>query len=211
MTTKLSVYNGALRNLGSRNLASLSENRESRRVLDTAWDGGFVDEILELGQWVFATRTVEISYDPSITTDFGYTYGFGKPDDFVRTAGVCQDELFQIPLLDYRDENGFWWSNLDTIYVSYISNDTSFGNDLSLWPQTFIDFAEKNLALKVCKRLTQSDNDEVILQKKVEKALVKARSIDAMADPVRFAPRGRWANARLGSQGQRYDTNGNPV
>ena len=31
---RLDVYNGALRRLGSRRLASLTENREPRRVLD---------------------------------------------------------------------------------------------------------------------------------------------------------------------------------
>jgi hypothetical protein len=64
-TTKLSLYNGALRELGSRKLSSLSENRESRRVLDDIWDGGFRDEILESGLWTFAVRSIEIDRDSS--------------------------------------------------------------------------------------------------------------------------------------------------
>ena len=37
---RLDVYNGALRRLGSRRLASLTENREPRRVLDDIWNNG---------------------------------------------------------------------------------------------------------------------------------------------------------------------------
>lgn len=210
-TTKLSLYNGALRELGSRKLASLSENRESRRTLDTIWDGGFVDEVLESGLWTFAMRSIEIAYDPSVSAGFGFQYAFTKPDDFVRTAYVCQDEDFRIPVLDYADENGNWWANIDTLYIKYTSNDSSYGNDLSLWPASAVTFAELLLAKKACKRLTQSDADEDRLERKLMKAKRHAVGVDAMAGPTKFAPRGAWANARLGRGGSRYDTDGKNV
>ena len=40
MITRLQLYNSALLLLGERNLASLSENREPRRLLDHVWDTG---------------------------------------------------------------------------------------------------------------------------------------------------------------------------
>ena len=210
-TTKLSLFNGALRELGSRKLASLSENRESRRVLDDIWSNGFVDGILEGGLWTFAMRAVEIASDPSLDPQFGFTSGFSKPDDFIRTAYVCQDENFKQPLIDYSDENNYWWANIDTLYVKYISNDADYGGDLSLWPSCVVDWAELELARYACKRLTQSDADEERIIKKAKSAHTSAKSQAAMAGPTKFAPRGSWINSRLGASSRRYDTDGNKV
>lgn len=210
-TTKLSLFNGALRELGSRKLASLSENRESRRVLDDIWTGGFVDEVLETAQWTFAMRAIEIASDPSASPDFGFRYKFTKPDDWVKTSYVCTDEDFNTPCLDYADENDAWWSNQDTLYIKYVSNDSAYGADLSLWTPSVVTFAEMLLARKACKRLTQSDSDEEMLYKKLSKAKKEALSRDAMKGPAKFAPRGRWASSRLGWRGNRYDTDGNGV
>lgn len=210
-TTKLSLYNGALRELGSRKLASLSENRESRRVLDTIWDGGVVDEILEAATWAFSVRSIEIAYDPSASPGFGFQYKFTKPDDFVRTAYVCLDEDFRIPVINYADENGSWWADVDTLYIKYSSNDPAWGKDYSLWPQSVVQFAELLMARKAAKRLTQSDADEERLERKLKKAKRHAMALDAMAGPTKFAPRGSWASSRLGQAGRRYDTEGNGV
>lgn len=211
VTTKLSLFNGALRELGSRKLASLTENRESRRVLDDIWTSGFVDEVLETAQWTFAMRAIEIASDPSSSPEFGFRYRFTKPDDWVKTSYVCQDEDFNIPCLEYADENDSWWANIDTLYIKYVSNDAAYGNDLSLWTPSVVTFAECLLARKACKRLTQSDSDEEMLWKKLKKAKTEALSRDAAKGPTKFAPRGRWASSRLGQRGNRYDTDGNSV
>src|SRR5258708_823139 len=122
MTDKLSLYNGALTEfLGERKLANLTENREPRRVLDEIWDGGALRYCLEQGLWNFAMRTIQLTYSPSVEPDFGFRYAFDKPTDWVRTAALCVDEFFRCPLLQYNDEAGFWFADIDTIYVRYIS------------------------------------------------------------------------------------------
>ena len=134
MTSRLTLYNGGLRILGERSLLSLSENVEARRRLDTAWDGGALKYCLEAGLWNFAMRTVELTYSPSVAPSFGMRYAFDKPDDFVRTGGIWSDESMKSPLLEYRDEGPYWFAELDTIYLSYVSNDAQYGADMSLWP-----------------------------------------------------------------------------
>ena len=81
MTSKLTLFNGALRLLGERRLASLTEDRPARRYLDDAWDDGLVDDALEQGFWNFATRTVQMTASTSVEPEFGYRYAFQKPDD----------------------------------------------------------------------------------------------------------------------------------
>lgn len=210
MTTRLQLYNNALLALGERKLASLSENRESRRVLDQVWDDGFVDSVLEQGYWNFAIRTIELEYEPSIEPDFGYQRAFVKPDDYIRTAAICSDEFFNEPLLSYSDEANYWFAEIDTIYVKYVSNDEDYGNNLGEWPETFTDFAQALLASKVSQRITQSDSKTEMMEKKARKALVDARSKDAMAEPPTFMPTGNWVRSRhrRTSRTSRFNTNG---
>ena len=207
MTTKLLLYNGALTKLGERRLSSLSESREPRRALDGVYDDAFVNKVLIAGLWNFATRSVEADYSASVTPDFGFLRAYDKPTDFIRTVAVCSDEYFQSPLLAYSDEGEYWFCDLDTIYVRYVSNDSNYGGDLSLWPDNFSEYAQLALAEKVCMRLTGSKatHDEIRIDMK--KALTAAKSTDAMADPTKFLPSGSWARARKGNNGGYPKTN----
>lgn len=197
MTDRLSLYNNALMLIGERALASLSENREPRRHLDTAWNNGLLRGVLEAGQWKFAMRAVALTYSPSVEPDFGFRYAFDKPDDHVRLGGVFSDESMAAPLLHYREEAGFWFSDLETIFIRYVSIRPDYGLDFSLWPQTFIEFVEAALASKVAMPVTQNATkmkDMLGLRKQL---LSDALSKDALQDPTRFPPPGNWAKARF--------------
>ena len=201
MTTRLSLYGGALRLLGQRKLASLTENTPARHYLDDAWNGGALDYCLESGQWKFAMRSVMLTYSPSVAPDFGYTYAFDKPTDHLRLGGVFGSPGMTADdaLLEYREEAGFWFANLDTIYVRYVSNDAAFGADMSLWPASFTKFVEAHLASEIAMSLT---NDEGklgnMLTMRDKRFLPEALSRDAMQDPPKFAPMSGWTRARMG-------------
>jgi hypothetical protein len=60
---------------------------------------------------------------PNVDPAFGLAYGFTKPSDWIRTAGVCSDERFATPLIQYKDEAGYWYADITPIYVRYVSND----------------------------------------------------------------------------------------
>lgn len=198
-TSKLSLYNGALRLLGERRLSSLTEDRPARHYLDAAFDDGLIDYLLEQGQWNFATRTVELTNDASITPVFGYQYAFSKPTDYVRLAALCLDEYFKSPLNEYSDEQGYWFCDYDTLYIKYISNDVNYGLDLSLWPQTFVRYAQAELADRVKEEVTGNDGKYERIKKALKDARIDARSKDVMNRPVRFQPAGTFVKARMTS------------
>ena len=75
MTTQLFIYNEALGHLGERQLASLSEPREPRRVLDSYWSD-VVGYCLSQGLWKFARRTIQVDNSSSLTPQFGFNYFF---------------------------------------------------------------------------------------------------------------------------------------
>jgi hypothetical protein len=204
MASKLSVYNGALRILGEEKLASLSESRTARRRLDTVWDGDTgVLWCLQQGLWNFAMKSIELTYSPSVTPAFGYSYAFDKQTDWVRTARCSDNEQF-IGRFDYRDEADYWWANCDTIYVKYVSKDTSYGLDLSLWTPNFTSFVEHHFAQSICMATTQSEAKTTELEKAVKRKLNLARSVDAMDEASESLPPGSWSQSRRG-RGTRGD------
>ena len=61
----------------------------------------------------------------------------------------------------FKDEAGFWYADLDTIYVRFVSNDATYGGDLANWPQSFINMVEGYLALKISPRLIKAANQRL--------------------------------------------------
>lgn len=196
MADQLSIYNDALLLCGERALASLTEEREPRRLLDQVWAGDAVKTCLEEGQWNFAMRTVQIDYDSGIEPDFGYNRAFDKPTDWVLTSAVCEDEFFRSPLLRYVDEAGYWYSDLDTIYVRYVSDDVAYGLNLNAWPGSFAEYVAEFFASKIILKLTSSEDKEAASEKRLKKKLLHAKSRAAMAAPTSFPARGSWGLAR---------------
>lgn len=196
--TQLDLYNGALRLMGERRLASLSENREPRRVLDDIWADSAREYCLEQGQWNFAMRAVMITKSITTIPAFGYVNAFDKPNDFIRTCGVAEDEYFNVPLLRMVEEVGFWFADIDPIYVRYISNDNSYGLDLTRWPKTFARYFEAFLASEAVFTLTQSAEKQSYIVRIMQQRLIDARSKDAMNDPTSFPPQGNWTASRSG-------------
>jgi len=208
MTDKLSIYNGSLNILGERKLATVTDNVESRKKLDDIWDNDLIDRVLQHGQWNFATRTAALEYSPSITPSFGYGFAFDKPSDHIRTVGVANDEYFKIPLTQYADEASWWFADIEIIFVRYVSNDSEYGADYSLWPANFTEYVEHYLAYKVAPRLTGLDYSDKVLFAKMKRALTEAKATDAMESPVKFPPKGNWASSRQGfGTGERGNRN----
>lgn len=219
-TTRLNLYNDALLMAGERGLSSLTENGETRRLLDQVWNSNGVDGCLEEGQWEFAMRTVRIDYDPGITPDYGYSRAFDKPTDWILTSAICSDEFFRVPVTRYVDEAGYWYSDLDQLYVRYVSNDSNYGADLSRWPRSFTEFVAAHFASKIILKVTNNDarlraflNPDNPQHSVRGKALMHAKSRCAMSGPTQFTAQGQWSVSRTRGVARRDggNTSGNLI
>lgn len=205
-TTRLKLYNGALLLVKQRSLASLSENNEARRLLDTVWDADGVRYCLEQGEWQFAMRTQKIEYDPDSDPPFGYRRAFNKPTDWVSTQAVCSDERFRVPLLQYSDEVDYWYADLDTIYVKFVSDDTDYGRDLTKWPITFCQYAEAYFASQIVGKISaDSETKQWLLGQpgktdggELGRRLTVAKAKAARTQPTRIPAQGAWNSSRAG-------------
>ncbi len=202
-TDRLKLYNGALMLVGERRLASLSENREPRALLDEVWNDGGVRHCLEQAQWKFAMRTAMLEYDTSVTPSFGYQYAFPKPTDWVNTSAVCQDEYFRSPLLQYSDEIGYWFADITPIYVKFVSDSSDYGTNYANWPSSFTEYVKTYFASRIVGKLTGKDSlrDRILAKRSglLDQALLEAKNRDAMAGPTTFAARGLWTRSRWGN------------
>ena len=216
-TTRLEIYNGALLICQERAISSLSVNEEPRYLLDNVWNARGVRFCLEQGQWRFGMRATKQTYDPAVTPAFGYQKAFPKPTDWIDTSAVCSDPYFNTPLLQYADEVGYWFSDLEDIYVKYVSDDVTFGANLALWPESFTEYVKHYFAGKICGKMTGGERlVERLLgpaghpeKGEVHAALVRAKNRDAMAGPTTFPARGAWVGSRFGGHTNRWDR-GNP-
>lgn len=196
MTTRLMLYNEALRLCGERSISALTEDREPRYLLDSVWNNGGVKYCLEQGFWNFCSRFIRLDYDTSVTPQFGHNRAFSKPTDWVKTMGVCSDEFFTQPLLQYEEHTGYWYASIDQIYVQYVSNGSSYGNDLSIWPQTFADYAAAHFAEKIVVKLTGDENKHNMIKQEEKRLLMEAKNLDGSATPQKFPARGSWSTSR---------------
>jgi hypothetical protein len=198
MTTKLAVYNLALGTyVGTQRLhptTGLTENVASRYALDAVYDDALL-YMLELGLWKFATRSVELVKDVSAPT-LQRAHSFTIPTDFVRLVNIASDEAMNSELLDFREQAGKWYTDVDPIYVSYVSKDAAYGLDLTKWPASYTDAVASRLAYNSVLPINKDRGDRADLLKLHKETLAVARRLDAVDEAVKGKPPGRWPRSR---------------
>lgn len=201
-TDRLGVYNNALMLCNQRSLAALTENCESRRLLDQQWNSGAVNFCLQQGQWTFGRRTLRMDYSTTITPDFGYRRPFEKTSDWMTTCALCSDEYFTMPLVRYSDEAGIIYADIDIIYVKFVSNDDAYGGDPANWPESFREYVEAYLASRIIGNLSTDEKKVDRLNNERSGILTmrrrNAKNKDARNEPTSFPPTGSWNRARNG-------------
>lgn len=198
--TKLSIYTGAARILKLRPFDTVTDDVEARYLMDAEYEDARA-WALEQGLWNFASRLVELEASEDEEPVFGHNYAFDKPADFVRLVKISASPYLYPTLEDiqYTDESNYWFSSVNPLYVQYVSNDASYGEDLSLWPQTYTLFVQHELAYRVAPHLTSfSANELQDLERRRDRALKDARSKDAMNQGAMRPPPGRLTTSRGG-------------
>lgn len=203
MATQLELYNLALLHLGERRLSSLSELSDQRRALDDLWLTVPV-YCLEQGLFRFAKRVVQIDASSDVTPAFGYNDAFPIPNDWIRTVLLSTSPTLDPPLLQYNEEQGWWYANATPLYASYISSSAQYGMNFGAWPQAFVDYVALRLALLGCVRIKGSNqllagpNGLTALENRARRV---TKANDAMNDPPGMPPVPFWARARRGAFG----------
>lgn len=196
MADRLAIYQGALRLLGSQRIASLVEVHPARIALDDVWQSAG-DYLLKEGLWNWGMRTVELEADDNITPLFGYQYAFSKPADTIRTASLAQDATFNAQPLDFADENGYWFTDVDPVYARYVSSDAQYGWDVGKWPETFAGAMSAYMAFECGLPISNDRGNRNDLYTLYEARLKKSKILDAADESVKFTAPGRLVRSRF--------------
>lgn len=173
MATKLGVYQDALRLLGDVRLATTSDDVESRYALDDAWDDAIV-YMLRYAPWRFALATTDPTQSGAGVG--GFTYGFTKPADWLRTHAIFVDASGRECPVDVKEQAGSWSANVDSITVRYISDDYTDPGD---WTENFASALAAYLAFTCCERITGDAERTEKLGEYARSEANRAASLDA--------------------------------
>lgn len=198
--TKLSIYQKACLLCKQRPITALTDDVEIRYTMDQCYEETLA-WALEQGLWNFASRLVELTASEDEEPVFGFNYAFDQPSDYVRLVRMsASDQLW--PVLEdmqYTEEGDRWYSSANPIYVQYVSDDSAYGADFSLWPSTYTLFVQHELAFRIAPHVTSFSAAEMdYLQAQRDRALKDARSKDAMEQGAMRPPPGRLTSARGG-------------
>lgn len=202
-TTKLQLYKRAIILCKQTPISALTDNVESRRRCDDHYDD-VIAWLLEQGFWTDAMRTVEITQNTGVSPAFAYEYAHDMPSDFVKRQIVSASEFLEPPLdgnigtQQYKIEGGYLWANVTPVYMRYVSNDSSYGGDLTKWTEGMAEAFAHKLAARVAPVLAGSDE---LSQELDDKAMVlagRASTFASMQQPTEAMRIGRWAGNRFG-------------
>lgn len=201
-TTKLIVWNAALRELGAAPLTDTTSPNTRQYELGAAWDH-CIERVLALRDWGFARRrsalvaVADTSFPP-------YTHRFAKPGDFLRKCWIkaaAADEH----QVDTAEIAAVLYAFRATALLEYIS-DHADNYDPANWPPHVTRVVTLELASLVGPKLARAGSDVLgRLAGQAQSALAEADRFEALfltnvALPVSRQPVFRRALEFLGQQ-----------
>lgn len=188
------IYNDALLIMGLPEIVSNNDDSNRKTKLDRALDAGIVADLLEDTGWTFALKSTRGNYDPGVEPPWGYPYAFDHPSDMHRLHGIYYDEYMTSAIKDYKDEQGYFFVGVQTIYIQYVSTDW-LTNPIS-WPTFFRRLVAARMARDAAPSLKNEGADVENAIQEFQDRKNAALSNDAMAAPPRKLGSGRWLRGR---------------
>lgn len=176
-TTKLIVYNDALREIAGQPLANLTTARTSLQELDGAFSHA-VEYMLSKFDWTFARRRSTL-VGVADTAFAPYTYRFTKPTDYLRKCWfkATASDAHQI---DHVEPGAAIYAMVNGGLLEYISDDAS-NYDPANWPPHFTRCVVLYLAQLVAPKLARAGAGDIgMLDGKLQTALSHAEGFEVV-------------------------------
>jgi hypothetical protein len=188
---QVTICNKALDLVGEPPIIAIDDNTRAGRLCKKNFDLG-LDYVLSLHPWRFARKRVVIS-PMTATPAFGFDNQYQLPSDMLRHFIITTGS--NVPLEDYKIEGDYILSDLNPIYLIYISSIDSAR--LTRVDPTFAELVAAYLAFVFSMPLKQSRTDREDAQKYFELCLRRARSIDSKNDQPQQIHADEFVNSRF--------------
>lgn len=174
-TSKLTVYNDALREIAAAPLADLTTANVSLQTLDGAFDHA-VQYVLSRMDWNFARRRAVLTGVSDVTYR-PFTRRFARPANYLRKCWIKADpaDEFQI---DHVESGILIYGFVTSAVMEFISDEPD-NYDPSRWPPHFSRVISVYLALLVAPKVARAgQNDIKALWEKLNAALSEAERME---------------------------------
>lgn len=176
-TTKLIVWNAALRELGSQPLANTTSANTRQQELNGAWDHA-VEHTLALKDWGFARRRASLT-GVSDTSFPPYVYRYTKPADYLRKCWLKADANNESQV-DHAEIAAVFYAMTTPAVIEYVS-DHADNYDPANWPPHFTRVLTLYLASLVAPKLARAGADDMgRLNGQMQTALADAESFESV-------------------------------
>jgi hypothetical protein len=176
-TTKLTVYNGALREIGAAPLADLVATNTKLYELNQAYDHA-VEHVLAMEDWGFARRRATLT-GVSDSAFPPYTFRFTKPADYLRKCWIKTSAADEYQV-DHAEIAAVFYAQVSSGLLEYVS-DHADNYDPANWPPHFTRVLELTLASRVAEKLARAGAGDVgMLDGKLQSALAEAKDKESL-------------------------------
>lgn len=195
MPGETDVINTAARLVGAERITSLTDGTKTANVASDLYEE-LRDYLLRSHPWNFATKRVRLARSATAPA-FELDYAYVLPSDWLRTISVHDNDAGHGTLFCRTEQVGSQVvivASSEQVYLRYVSRIT----DPNLMAPDFRRALEVGLARDFAIPLASSNSLQESLSQKAERALMQARSTDALGGSPELRPRGSWATSRGG-------------
>lgn len=158
-------------------------------------------DMLRCHTWNWATRRVQLTASAT-EPGFEFDYAYQLPSDFVRVISVHPNSdgvgqvVWKEELIDDSGDKRMILAGANELWLRYVANITTH----PLMPADFKTALAYALARDCALPIAESSSLHEKFEKMAARALLKARSSDAMGSFPERRPRGSWAESRYRSR-----------
>ena len=184
--SEVEIVNRALALLGVSSITSLADQTESASTANLLWDDSRA-ATFRSHPWNCLTKRAALAKDINAPA-WGFTNSFTLPADYLRLLTIEE------PLLAYEIENGFIFSDDDSMNIKY----TALVTDVTKYDVLLVDALAARLSADLCQPLLQSASAMEAMWKMYQDKLREARYVDAQENSQDVLEADTWIDARLG-------------
>lgn len=200
MTTRLTVFNSALRLIGEETISDPDVSSKPGRELRAAFPEASA-VCLSSGNWNFAIERSQLVRGAA-PPRWGYKYAYQTDASLLKIVFVSPSGFERDDTRDYADEKGLLLCDHEALYVKWVSRDWIEAR-IGDWSPLYADYVAADLGERVCEVLTGKSSREKGIDRETTRRRRAALAFDAQQSPQARRNPGSFVTARRSRLGIR--------
>lgn len=191
MASEVGIVNVALRMLGAKRIAALTDDNENAKRANDVYEP-LRDYLMRAHVWNFGVKRRKLGQLSSAPT-YEFDYAYQLPSDWLRTVEVHDNSAGTHQAI-YRIEGTSVLSDAPDIWMMYVWRVTDPNQMTADFRQALSCLIARDIAVAVTNSRTMRED----MEREYKSAFRRARSADSIEDFPASFPEGSWSMARQG-------------